>query len=147
MPTIIPGYVYSLFAALIVGAIIVYSCSIVALNIKNQATIQQLTNIDKYVATQSLKLLSHTTEANQNNTQFLDLPSQIGNQRYWIRITNDSSNSWIESGFGTTVTPQALRMIIPAQILASGTFISGSGKAVLHCRFENQSAILALTGV
>ena len=29
MPSIIPGYVYSLFAALLVGAIIVYSCSLV----------------------------------------------------------------------------------------------------------------------
>ena len=75
MPSIIPGYVYSLFAALIVGAIIVYACSLSTLNIKNQATNQQLKNIDEYVATQSLTLLSHTTEDNQNTTQFLDIPS------------------------------------------------------------------------
>src|SRR5665647_3420831 len=80
MPTIIPSYVYALFAAVIVSTIIVYSCSLVALNIKNQASTQQLKNIDEYVATQSLILLSHTTEDNQNTTQFIDVPTQVGNQ-------------------------------------------------------------------
>ena len=145
MPSIIPGYVYSIFAALIVGAIIVYSCSISTLNIKNQATNQQLKNIDEYVATQSLTLLSRTTENNQNTTQFLDIPSQIGNQRFWIRIANDSSGAWVESGFGTTVTPNQPQVNIPAQVVASGTFISGSGRAVLQCHFENQIATLTLT--
>ena len=104
MPSIIPGYVYSLFAALLVGAIIVYSCSLVSLNIKNQAANQQLKNIDEYIAAQSLTLLSHTTQDNQNTTQFLDIPSQIGNQIFWIKISNDSSGAWVESGFGTSVT-------------------------------------------
>ncbi len=47
MPSIIPGYVYSIFAALIVGTIIVYACSISTLNVKNQANNQQLKNIDR----------------------------------------------------------------------------------------------------
>ena len=145
MPSIIPGYVYSIFAALIVGAIIVYACSISSLNIKNQANTQQLKNIDKYVATQSLSLLSHTTENNQNTTQFLDIPSSIGNQRFWIRIANDSSGAWVESGFGTTVSSNNLQMSIPANIDASGYFISGSGRAKLQCQFENQIATLTLT--
>ncbi len=84
MPSIIPGWVYSIFAALMVGAIIVYVCSISTLNVKNQANTQQLKNIEEYVATQSLSLLSHTIENNQNTTQFLDIPSSIGNQRFWI---------------------------------------------------------------
>ena len=145
MPSIIPGYVYSIFAALIVGAIIVYACSISTLNVKNQANTQQLKNIDKYVATQSLSLLSHTTENNQNTTQFLDIPSSIGNQRFWIRIANDSSGAWVESGFGTTVSSNNLQMSIPANIDASGYFISGSGRAKLQCQFENQTATLTLT--
>ena len=145
MPSIIPGYVYSIFAALIVGAIIVYACSISSLNIKNQANTQQLKNIDKYVATQSLSLLSQTTENNQNTTQFLDIPSSIGNQRFWIRIANDSSGVWVESGFGTTVNSNNLQMSIPANIDASGYFISGSGRAKLQCQFENQIATLTLT--
>ncbi len=145
MPSIIPGWVYSIFAALIVGTIIVYACSIATLNVKNQANIQQLKNIDEYVATQSLLLLSHTTENNQNTTQFLDIPSSIGNQRFWIQIANDSSGAWVESGFGTTLSSNNLQMNIPADFDASGYFISGSGRAKLQCQFENQIATLTLT--
>ena len=145
MPSIIPGYVYSLFAALLVGAIVVYSCSLSAVSIKNQATNQQLKNIDEYVAAQSLTLLSHTNQDNQNTTQFLDIPSQIGNQIFWIQISNDSSGAWVESGFGTTVTSSELHISIPATVMASGIFISGSGRAVLQCHFENQTATLTLT--
>jgi len=145
MPSIIPGWVYSMFAALIVGAILVYACSISTLNVKNQANSQQLKNIEEYVATQSLSLLSQTTENNQNTTQFLDIPSSIGNQRFWIRIANDSSSAWVESGFGTTLSSNSLQMNIPANFDASGYFISGSGKAKLQCQFENQIATLTLT--
>jgi hypothetical protein len=145
MPSIIPGWVYSIFAALIVGTIIVYACSISTLNVKNQANSQQLKNIDEYVAAQSLSLLSHTTENNQNTTQFLDIPSSIGNQRFWIRIANDSSGAWVESGFGTTLSSNSVQMNIPANFDASGYFISGSGRAKLQCQFENQTATLTLT--
>ena len=145
MPSIIPGWVYSLFAALIVGAILVYACSISSINVKNQANTQQLKNIEEYVATQSLSILSQTTENNQNTTQFLDIPSSIGNQRFWIRIANDSSGAWVESGFGTTLSSNNLRMNIPANFDGSGYFISGSGRAKLQCEFENQIATLTLT--
>jgi hypothetical protein len=145
MPSIIPGYVYSIFAALIVGAIIVYACSISTLNVKNQANIQQLKNIGEYVATQSLTLLSQTSENDQNSTRFLDIPSAIGNQRFWISIANDSSGAWVESGFGTIVSLENSQIKIPANVDASGYFISGSGRAILQCYFENQTATLTLT--
>ena len=146
MPSIIPSYVYSLFAALIVGAIIVYSCSISTLNIKNEAEQQQLTNIDQYVATQCMTLLSYTTEDNQNSTQFLAIPSEVGSQQYWICIENDSSGAWVESGLGTTVTPSHPDIYIPARIAASGVFISDSGRAFLTCCIKNQTVTLTLTG-
>jgi len=145
MPSIIPSYLYSLFAALIVGTIIVYSCSLSTLNIKNEAESQQLANIDEYVATQSLTLLTHATEGNQNTTQFLDLPSQIGNQGYWVCIANDSSGAWVESGFGTIVIQSQPQIYIPAEISASGIFISGWGRAFLQCYYENQTVTLTLT--
>jgi hypothetical protein len=145
MPSIIPGYMYSIFAALIVGSIIVYACTISTLGVKNQANNQQLENIDEYVATQSLTLLSQTTENNQNSTRFLDIPSSVGNQRFWIRIANDSSGAWVESGFGTTVSSKNSQINIPANVVASGYFISGSGRPILQCYFENQTATLTLT--
>ena len=144
MPSIIPGYVYSLFAALIVGTIIVVACSVQTLAIKNDALNQQLTNIDEYVATQSLTLLSLMNENSYTSTQYLEIPSSIGNQIFWIKIANDSSRAWVESGFGTNATTSQLRVYIPASVVASGTFISGSGRALLSCNFENQIATLTL---
>ena len=145
MPTIIPGYVYSLFAALVVGTIVVSSCSLSTVNIRNEAQDQQLANVDKYVATQGLTLLTNVVEDNQNVTQFLEIPSQIGNQRFWIRIINDSSSSWVESGFGTTAFQSDRRIYIPADITASGIFVSGSGRAVLQCSRVNLTISLTLT--
>ena len=144
MVTIIPGYVYSIFAALIVGAIIVASCSLSMMNIKNEAENQQLANVDEYVAAQSLTLVTHVAEDGQNATQFLDLPSQIGNQEYSISITNDSSTAWVESGFGSAVQNQP-QIYIPAEVNASGTFVSGWGRAFLQCYSENHTVILTLT--
>ena len=144
MVTIIPGYVYSIFAALIVGAIIVSSCSLSMVNVKNEAESQQLANIDEYVAAQSLTLITHVTEDGQNATQFLDLPSQIGNQEYSICIANDSSSAWVESGFGAAVQSQP-QIYIPAEINASGAFVSGWGRAFLQCYYQNQIVTLTLT--
>lgn len=144
MPSIIPGYVYSLFAALIVGTIIVVACSVQTLSIKNDALNQQLINVDEYVATQSLTLLSHTNE-NSYTAQYLEIPSSIGNQIFWIRIANDSARAWVESGFGTNATTSQPQVYIPASVVASGTFISGSGRALLSCHFENQIATLTLS--
>ena len=143
MVTIIPGYVYSIFAALIVGTIIVSSCSLSMVNVKNEAESQQLANIDEYVAAQSLTLITHVTEDGQNTTQFLDLPSQIGNQEYSISIANDSSSAWVESGFGAAVQNQP-QIYIPAEINASGTFVSGWGRAFLQCYYQNQIVTLTL---
>ena len=70
MVTIIPSYVYSIFAALIVGTIIVSSCSVSMVNIKNEAKNQQLANIDEYVAAQSLILITHVTQDGKTQLNF-----------------------------------------------------------------------------
>lgn len=146
MPSIVPGYVYSLFAAVIVGTMIVFSCSVLASSVKNQAETQQLTNVEKYVTTQSLKLITDALDNNVNSTQFLELPSAIGTQQYWIRIANDSQRVWVEAGFGTQRTKSQSNMLIPAILSASGEFVSSSGRACLNCYVENQTLVLKLMG-
>jgi hypothetical protein len=144
VPSIIPGYVYSLFAALLVGIIVVYSCSVATVGIKADADQQQLKNIEQYVAAQTLTLISQTAP-DQNTTQYLDIPSQIGNQRFWINLANDSATAWVESGFGAKVLSSGIHEAIPAQVRASGSFVSGSGRPLLECHFENQIATITLT--
>jgi hypothetical protein len=144
MPSNIPGYVYSLFAALIVGTILVTTCSVAMANVKFKAETQQLQNIDEYVAAQSLLLISDSTGGNQNRTQTLDVPSQIGNQRFWILISSDNAGAWVQAGFGTTANLSQPKFFIPAQITASGLFVSGSGRAVLECNSTGQGVTLKL---
>jgi uncharacterized protein (DUF1697 family) len=121
MPSIIPGYVYSLFAALIVGTIIVAGCSAIMANVKNTAETQQLKNIETYVATQSAILINQAKTTDANSTLSLSVPTQIGNQQYWIRIENDSTSAWIEAGLGTTIVSSGQETYIPAQVEAQGT--------------------------
>lgn len=145
MVSIVPNYLYSIFAALVVGAIIVYACSASALSIRSSADSRQLTNVNEYVAAQSLNLLSRTTQTNQTTTQFLDLPSAIGNQRYWVHLSNDSSSAWVTSSFGENATRSQPGVCIPANVAASGDFLSGSGRPCLQCSFVENNVTLTIT--
>ena len=115
------------------------------MNMKNEALSQQLTNINEYVATQSLALINEATWNNQNTTQILDLPSQVGNQVYWISIVGNSSNPSVQSGLGNTaVVSQQSGVAIPARVSASGVYTSASGRALLQCTVKNQIVTLEL---
>ena len=145
MPSIVPGYLYTIFATLLIGTMIVYSCGVSSTAVKNEALSQQLLNVGEYVATQSLVLITQTTENIANITQILDIPSQIGNQLFWIRLNSDSSEAWVECGYGLNATESGQRISIPAVVTASGTFISGEGQATLNCYIDNGDLVLTLT--
>ncbi len=146
MPSIIPSYVYTLFASLIVGTIVIAACGLSTVNVKAEAEKQQLSNIAEYVATESLELISHATAENLTSTLHLDVPQLIGNQRYWIKIANDSAKTWVEVGFGTSALSSEQRAYIPSEVVASGTYISGSGVANLECYADGSGVHLALFG-
>ncbi len=146
LPSIIPSYIYTLFASIIVGTLVLCACSLSTLNIRNEAEKQQLINIAEYVSTESLALASHAKTDNLTSTIRLNIPSSIGDKRYWIQIANDSLRAWIEAGFGTTAQTSEHRIYIPAEISASGTYISGSGTAILSCYTDNSGVHLTLSG-
>jgi hypothetical protein len=146
LPSIIPSYVYTLFASLIVGTIVIAACGLSTVNVKAEAEKQQLSNIAEYVATESLELISHATAENLTSTLHLDVPQLIGNQRYWIKIANDSAKTWVEVGFGTTALSSEQRAYIPSEVAASGTYISGSGVANLECYADSSGVHLTLFG-
>ncbi|MCX8150826.1 MAG: hypothetical protein N3D85_04935 [Candidatus Bathyarchaeota archaeon] len=147
MPSIIPGYVYTLFASIIIGTLIVTSCAFSAANIKREVEEQQLYNIAKYVAAKSVELAtSHQTE-NFTATLHLGLPPLIGNQRYHIQVANDSTRAWVEAGFGAVVLSSQKRVDIPVEVAASGVYVSGSGaSAFLKYSFGAAGASLLLYG-
>jgi hypothetical protein len=145
MATNIPSYMYSLFASLIIGSILICTVSIETVSIRNNANQQQIQNIQHYVAAQALTLLSQTNIDGQNTTQFLDIPSTIGNQRFWIRLENDSQSAWVETSFDQNNTSTENISEVPAKIVAQGSFLSGSGRPFLTCHYTNQIAVLTLT--
>ena len=146
MPSIIPSYIYTLFASIIVGTIVISACGLSTANIKQEAEKQQLSNIAEYVATESLELISHAAAENLTSTLHLDVPQQIGNQRYWIKMANDSAKAWVEAGFGTTVLSSEQLAYIPSEAAASGNYISGSGAAILECFSDSSGVQLNLSG-
>ncbi|MCW4047050.1 MAG: hypothetical protein NWE99_05765 [Candidatus Bathyarchaeota archaeon] len=146
MPSIIPSYMYTLFASLIVGSIVICACGLSTLSVKNEAKQQQLANIAEYIATESLELTSRAKADNLTATLSLTLPPSIGDQRYWIQIKNDSSRAWVEAGFGTTPTVNQQRAYIPTEVFASGTYTSGLGAAKLECYSDGSGVYLTLSG-
>jgi hypothetical protein len=146
MPSIIPSYVYTLFASLIVGTIVISACALSTVNVKTEAEKQQLSSITEYIATESMELITHATAENLTSTLHLDMPPLIGNQRYWIKIANDSARTWVEAGFGITAFSSEQRTYIPSETYASGTYISGSGATVLECHLDSAGVHLTLSG-
>jgi len=146
MPSIIPSYIYTLFASIIVSTIVISACGISTANLKAEAEKQQLSNIADYVATESLELISHVTAENVTSTLHLNVPQLIGNQRYWIKMSNDSTRTWIEVGFGMIAGSSNQRTYVPSEAATSGTYTSGSGTAILQCFPDGSGVKLILSG-
>ena len=146
MPSIIPSYIYTLFASIIVSTIVISACGISTANLKAEAEKQQLSNIADYVATESLELISHVTAENVTSKLHLNVPHLIGNQRYWIKMSNDSTRTWVEVGFGMIAGSSDQRTFVPSEAATSGTYTSGSGTAILQCFPDSSGVKLILSG-
>ena len=146
MPSIIPSYVYTLFAMIAVGALLVVAFTFSTENLRNQAETQQLQRIAEYVAAKGCELVS-ASKANVIYTNLtLDLPILVGNKPYWIQLENDSSSAWVEAGFGDVPLGTGQLVTIPLEVSASGTFMSQYGIPVLQCNVTNGNVFLELSG-
>jgi hypothetical protein len=146
MPSIVPSYIYVLFASIIVGTIIIGVCGVSTLAIKNDADKQQLSNLAQYVAAQGNMMILQANRDAANSTFYLNLPSNVGNQKYWIQIENDTAKAWVTAGFGDIQTSSNQRTYLPADITASGVYISYSGLAVLKCETDGSNVKLTIKG-
>lgn len=146
MPSIIPSYVYTLFAMIVVGSLLVVAFTFSTENLRNQAETQQLKRIAEYVVAKGCELVS-ASKANVVYANFtLDIPVLIGDQQYWIQLENDSSSAWVETGFGDVPSGTGQQVMIPLQVSASGTFISDYGLPVLQCSISDGNPCLELSG-
>lgn len=146
MPSIVPSYVYTLFASVAVGALLICFAGLSTINIRNEAEDQQLENIAEYIATKCSDLISAKTVSNVTTTLTLSIPSLVGNERYWIRLANDTSQAWVESGYGTTPQQSERKFPVPFKALTYGSCVSGSGPVILECFAIDTTICLELSG-
>ena len=146
MPSIVPSYVYTLFASIIVGTLIITMCGLAVASIKSDAEEQKLSSIVEYVAAEGIKLAAHAPADNLTVTVSLDVPALIGNQRYWLQIQSDSAETWVEAGFGAVIISSEQRAQIPAVSTASGFYLSGSGAVYLTGYSDTEGFHLTLHG-
>jgi hypothetical protein len=131
---------------MIVGALLIGASSLSTINVKNEADLQKLKNIADYVAIRSLELVSSTKTNNLTAEAILNVPNAVGNQRYWLRLENDSLRSWVDIGFGVSPQPSRQLTYIPSQVSASGAYASGAGMPVLRCYLEGSVTYLEISG-
>jgi hypothetical protein len=146
LPSIIPSYIYTIFATVIISTLIISVCGIVASGVKREVEERQLANIAQYVCVKSMEALSAAPSDNLTTTLYLDLPPLIGSQRYWVQIANDSSSAWVQVGMGETVLSNDKGTLIPANVFATGTYVSDSSIAFLLCYSEDSNIHLVLSG-
>jgi len=146
MPSIIPSYVYTLFASIIVGTLIITMAGLAVASLKREAENQTLARIAEYVAAESVELASHSTADNLISTVRLDMPSTVGSQRYWVQLRNDSAKTWVEVGYGATVISSDEQVRLPLNLEASGTFVSGAGAPFLKCYSDEAGVHLNIYG-
>lgn len=146
MPSIIPSYVYTLFASIIVGTIIITTCGWSISNLRRQAEEQQLANIASLVTSESMKLLSKVQADNFTAATWLDLPSVIAGQSFWVQLQNNSAAAWVSVGFGASAQETANRRFVPSDASASGSFTSDEGRALLQCYVDSEGTHLTISG-
>jgi hypothetical protein len=146
MPSIIPSYIYTIFASILVGSIIIAAIGVAVVDVKETADAQQVSNLSQYVAIKSLELISQTSSDNANATITLDLPSTISNQQYWITLSNSSSEPWVQAGVGINTASSEHQAFIPRQVYASGVYVSISGQAHLQCCSNSSGIYLKIYG-
>jgi hypothetical protein len=100
--------------------------------------IKLLSKLLDYVAADASELLNIVLTVNATIERYLQMPSAIGNQQYWLRLCNDSSSAWVKGGLGTTpIEGSELKAYLSKEVIASGSYMSGYGSAKLTCFLDD----------
>jgi len=145
MPSIIPSHIYMFLAMTIVGALLIFSFNSFASTLRFVPEKKQLYNIITHIAEKATEL-TILTMSNSTAKTSLNLPTSIGDRNYWIRLQNNTYQSWIEGGFGETITNSVVyKMFIPGKPSVTGSYTGNSGTAFLKCYMNKSTVQLILT--
>jgi len=108
--------------------------------------IEQLKNILDHVAAKGNELLTLVTMTNSTVQTFIQLPSTIGRREYWIRVRNDTSNTWVEGALGQLgENGTKYQVFFPGKASTWGHYIGGYGPAMLECYMNGSTPQLNLS--
>lgn len=146
MPSIVPSYLYTFFAMMLVGILLIGTFNSFAVSLKQIPEEKMLRNILDYVAAKSIELINYVEVSDEEATAetFLDLPSSINHKQYWLRLNTNSKYAFIEAGFGSTPTQARFKVYLLAGVSASGQVVGGFGKALLVCQRVASGIYLSL---
>jgi hypothetical protein len=134
LPAISPSYLYTFIALLAVSSLLVFSFTAYANTMRSSSELGQLKNLVGYIAARGTELLTLAMAANATTESFVQMPSSVGDELYWLQLHNDSENAWVEGGFGSVpLGGSILRVYLPGEVAAIGYFIGGRGAARLNC--------------
>ena len=134
MPSIPLSFLYTTFAVLAVGGLLLLSFSAYTGALRASSEMRKLEGLLDHVASITTELLTLTMETNAFSEIQLPMPETIGDRYYWLQLGNDSNSAWLEGGFGNNpVHGVGSRAYVPSKILAQGYYISGNGAVQLEC--------------
>jgi hypothetical protein len=145
LPSIVPSYIYMLAAMTAVGTLLILSFNSYATTLRFVPETEQLMNLLSRVAARAIELLT-ITNAGSNISTYLDLPTAIGEREYWVRLRNDTLQSWVEGGLGQIWSGRTpYKVFLPGAPSVTGYYISDFGPAVLECFVNDSVSQLILT--
>lgn len=145
LPSIIPSYIQMFVAMTAVGTLLIFSFNSYASTLHTIPETEQLNNLLNYIAAKATELIT-STQTDANTQLYLNLPTKIGDRGYWIRLQNDSLQSWVMGGFGGDWNITSFhKVFLPADSIATGHHLSVYGPAVLKSRINGSVRQLFLT--
>jgi len=145
LPSIIPSYIYMFVAMTAVGTLLIFSFNSYTATLRSVPETEQLDNLLNHVAAKATQLLTQT-KTDSNAQILLNLPTKIGDQEYWIRLRNNTLQSWIEGGLGKIWDDTTShKVFFPGKPSAIGQHVSVYGPAVLKCYMNGSVPQLFLT--
>lgn len=133
MPSVVTSYVYTFAALVAVSALLMFSVNSYAYSLRAASEQDQLQSILTEVAAKANEILTLLETSNASLTVSLNMPTTVGDQYYWLRINNDSSEAWVEGALGEfREESDGFQVFISGYAVMSGNFISAKGIATLH---------------
>jgi len=145
MPTIASNHIYSFFALVAISSILITSFEAYATTLRYLPESEQLSNLMKHIANIGCELATLTETTNATSKMAIQLPSRIGTKRYWIKLTNDSQQTWIEGALGPVYQGDLSNRVYMLPVVeATGNYTSENGVASLECFMDGSTIILHL---